>query len=60
MSKNNDLLWLVMTAGLVLGAVLTIAGLATMSLNGPVLLIVGLVVLAFGAGAFFTRQARSN
>lgn len=56
MKNDNALLWLVMVAGLTLGILLTIIGLVLLGEVGPVPLIVGLVLLAFGGAAFFTRQ----
>jgi hypothetical protein len=56
MKNDSALLWLVMVAGLTLGVILTAIGLITLQSVGPVPLIIGLVLLAFGGAAFFTRQ----
>lgn len=56
MRKDNSLLWLVMVAGLTLGIILTAIGLITLQNVGPAPLIIGLILLAFGGAAFFTRQ----
>jgi hypothetical protein len=55
---NGALLWLIAVAGLVLGGIVTIAGLVMLE-NGPQILIAGVIVLAFGAAAFFVKQARA-
>ena len=48
-----------MVAGLIMGGLVTVAGLVTLDSAGPTVLIVGLIVLAFGGAAFFTRQRQS-
>lgn len=55
MSNRSPLVWLVMVAGLIIGAMFTVIGLLLLD-DGPQLLIVGLIFLAFGGVAFFTRQ----
>lgn len=54
---QTDGLWLVAVVGLVLGGIVTIAGLGMLA-DGPVILIVGLIFLAFGGGALFTYLSR--
>lgn len=56
MKNDSPLLWLVMVAGLTLGILLTVIGLLLLNQAGPAPLIAGLVLLAFGGAAFFTRQ----
>ncbi|TQL46658.1 hypothetical protein FB562_2182 [Homoserinimonas aerilata] len=52
---RDDLLWLIMVAGLVIGGLMTIGGLLV---DIGALTIVGVIFLAFGGGAMFTRLSR--
>jgi len=56
MKDGNPLVWLVMVAGMTLGIILTAIGLLLLQEVGPTTLIAGLVLLAFGGAAFFTRH----
>lgn len=56
MKSDSALIWLVMVAGFTLGVLLTGMGLLLLDQLGPSLLIVGLIFLAFGGGAFFSRH----
>ncbi|SFN65813.1 hypothetical protein [Mycetocola miduiensis] len=58
MKPRADGMWLLSIVGLVLGGIVTLAGLAMLERSGPVALILGVIILAFGAGAFFTNQSR--
>lgn len=54
-TSTGDLLWLIMMVGLVIGAILTFFGLM---LEEMPVTVVGVIFLAFGAGALFTRLNR--
>lgn len=54
-TSTGDLLWLIMVAGLVLGAIVTIAGL---SLGEGAVTVVGVILLAFGGAAMFVRLSK--
>ena len=54
-TSTGDLLWLIMVGGLVLGSILTLFGLVASMISVTV---VGIIFLAFGGGALFTRLNR--
>lgn len=54
-NSTGDLLWLIMVGGLALGGLLTAIGLMGSEIA---ITIVGLILLAFGGGALFTRLNR--
>ncbi|MCU1441151.1 MAG: hypothetical protein JWP85_2148 [Rhodoglobus sp.] len=57
-TTKSDGLWLLTVAGLVIGGVVTIAGMFLLDSGGPAVLIVGVILLAFGGGSLFTLARR--